>query len=499
MNKKGESAFPWLAMLCLGLVFLFLFLHQRSIESERKPRLVLLFATCTLNKNYMAPYNPAVEYTPNFKQFAKESVVFTRHQTEIGSSGSAFASLYTGMLVYHHGVYYHPAWLSDENYLIAEAFRDNGYDTFFWNAHILASADWNYAQGIQPQNIIRKWLKDKRSLSIRDLKFKSILDRLRSDPKYSAYVQVNFTVTHYPYTLFSPLATTLTYCRNFPKECSDVTKEDIEYYLPLFDSSSENLRRDFDGTVKSLKLKPEEIKKFIAVVEIAYKSDVAVLDSIFGETIHAIQMTGILDDSLIVFTSDHGEVLYKKNSLYHWEHGNLEPEVIAIPLMIRLPKPNTHQRSYNGVSRIMDVFPTVAALCGMKTRWPRPPDGVDLSVGVLGKKSPPQLIAYSHDKVPHPSSGITDLKRLIVQARTEDTIYRFESMPRETAKLEVFDLSKKDEFENLFDPKNVTHQQMRRSLELYKDNLVRNYKQETEDPQKWEEVRENLRSLGYVH
>ncbi len=51
------------------------------------PRLVLLYATCTVNKNYLQPYNEA-RSTPSLAAFAKKSAVFTNHQTESGVLGT---------------------------------------------------------------------------------------------------------------------------------------------------------------------------------------------------------------------------------------------------------------------------------------------------------------------------------------------------------------------------------------------------------------------------
>ena len=56
-----------------------------------RPRLVLLYATCTLAKDFLSPYDDAVSWTPEIGRFAGRGVVFRRHQTEAGLSGVAFA------------------------------------------------------------------------------------------------------------------------------------------------------------------------------------------------------------------------------------------------------------------------------------------------------------------------------------------------------------------------------------------------------------------------
>ena len=61
-----------------------------------QPRLVLLFAPCTVSTAFLSPYNEEVDFTPNLQAFAERSVVFQRHQTEAGQSGPAYAAIFSG-------------------------------------------------------------------------------------------------------------------------------------------------------------------------------------------------------------------------------------------------------------------------------------------------------------------------------------------------------------------------------------------------------------------
>jgi arylsulfatase A-like enzyme len=83
--------------------------------------LVLLYATCTVNKDYLGPYEPAVSYTPALDDFARSSLVFENHQTESGQSGIAFASIFSGTQATEHGVFVNPSRLPDDVLVIPEA------------------------------------------------------------------------------------------------------------------------------------------------------------------------------------------------------------------------------------------------------------------------------------------------------------------------------------------------------------------------------------------
>ncbi len=57
------------------------------------------------------------------------------------------------------------------------------------------------------------------------------------------------------------------------------------------------------------------------VVELLNKSTLFDPDSLFGSVVETIRDHGLFDDAAIVFTADHGEVLYRKNARFQWSHG----------------------------------------------------------------------------------------------------------------------------------------------------------------------------------
>src|SRR5262249_20754945 len=158
--------------------------------------------------------------------------------------------------------------------------------------------------------IILRRPQDGMTLTENDDRLMAILKRLKADPKYKAYIQLNFTLTHSPYSWYSNSTTTQAFCQDFPEECKRITFEDIKKYLPIHEKNYGDLSYHFDETVKRLGLAPQDVSKMAAVLEVAYKSCVHRLDDRFGATISAIQKAGIFDQSLVVFTADHGEILY---------------------------------------------------------------------------------------------------------------------------------------------------------------------------------------------
>jgi arylsulfatase A-like enzyme len=300
-------------------------------QAPPEPRLVLLYAPCTLNREYLSPYDPAVDFTPALAAFSRDATVFERNTTESGQSGIAYASLFTGLQAPDHGVWRNPTDLDPSLYTIAEAFRDRGYETFFWAGHRLANNGYGFDQGVAASNVVRLGL-----WAIHD-RFEAIIEKLQNDPDYRAFIVTNFSVTHTPYNSDTRLA----FCSLYPDHCdaAQPSENSIETYLRIHRDQHRHLSHDFPATVAELKLSDAEVREYAAVMEMLYKANVRRLDELFGNVLQRIREAGLYDESLIAFTADHGESLFRDNTLFKWGHGfELRPEVLTTPLIVRGPE-----------------------------------------------------------------------------------------------------------------------------------------------------------------
>lgn len=469
------------------------------------PRLVVLYSTCTLNKNHLSPYNRDVDFTPHLDAFADNSLVFERHQTEAGQSGVAYASLFTGVQADKHGVYYHPTPLRDDLYLISEAFADAGYEVFFWSGHGMAASDLNYGQGVPSANVMETML-----LGI-DPKFQQILERLEREPDYKAFVMTTFSVTHSHYNFRAGVLPA--FLEEYPHALDDLGDEQFETYRQIFLNNLFELTYDFPSLVEAKQLNGVDIAKLSATVEIMYRACVHSLDQLFGGLMEAVEKHGLLDDSLIAFTADHGELLYRKNALFPWTHGyQLAPEVLGVPFIVYAGD-RVEAGAYENVTRSIDVFPTLAGLCNFKLRAEREIDGVDVLALAERVATSDDLLAYSHTAMRSPiglnKSGDryfdqffpdSDPELMWVRIRDGDTAYKWRNLDGTEWGYEVFDLqSDPRETHNLYDPSIRAHREFARRLSDYKTRLVDAYHSPSPLSKSREEVmQQRLKSLGYV-
>lgn len=266
--------------------------------------------------------------------------------------------------------------------------------------------------------------------------------------------------------------------------------------------------------VRDLGLGPSDVAKLAQVVEVYYKLSVRLLDHCFGRLIDTIRAAGLLEDSLIAFTADHGETLYRDDTLFKWTHGlEAAPDAIQVPLMVRLPGARHRAGIFDGISRSIDVYPTLAGLSGFSVGRKDGVDGVDLSSAILGRDPPPVERAFSHTTLLgpelvqqfrgwlvseyHPSTA-PDL--MWVSVREKDLYARLRKLDGGRWGIDLSDFSRVTGARDLaFDPGSRKHRELARELERYKAHLLaaydrlgrRNSLQESE-------ARERLRALGYI-
>jgi arylsulfatase A-like enzyme len=479
--------------------------------ADPQPRLVLLFAPCTVNAKRLSPYDESVGFTPELRAFAKRSVVFARHQTETPQSGPAYASIFSGAQADHHQVYRNPSRLPDDVYVIAESFAENGYETFYWIGHPAASVKTNFHQGIQAGNIVNG------HLTASAPRFDEILERLALDEGYKAFVITTPVLTHSPYRTEPWEA----FHQRYPHAANGIGREKATRLAELYRANFHLLTWNFDVGAQQLGLSGERLEELVRAVELLYASTLSELDQVFGDLVAAIDARGLEDASLIAFTADHGEVMYRPNALFKWSHGlQLAPEALNVPLIIRAPGLGAGR--YEGVTRSIDVFPTLAGLSGISIPPEHGVQGEDLSGALLGREPAPRLVAPSHTAVlvetvfkqmyqPRWKRGWAvarglfprvDVNLIWVSIRDGDTVYKSKKVGGDRWGNQVFDLAADPaERIDLHDPANPRHSEMAASLASYKARLVGKSSQSAGgDPSQLPEEKEAelLKGLGYI-
>lgn len=105
----------------------------------------------------------------------------------------------------------------------------------------------------------------------------------------------------------------------------------------------------------------------------AYAAELAYADELLGRVLERLRDRGVLDGTLVVVTSDHGEELYEHGSFDHVR--TVYREVLEIPLVVAGPRV-TPGRVVHDVADLTDVVPTLLDLLGLDAAIGPQLDGV---------------------------------------------------------------------------------------------------------------------------
>jgi len=94
-----------------------------------------------------------------------------------------------------------------------------------------------------------------------------------------------------------------------------------------------------------------------------YRREVAWVDRHVGAVLDRLRGRGAYDDSLIVFTADHGEALGDHHHVGHVEY--LYESQVRVPLIVKLPGNTGAGGIRTDLAGLIDVLPTVAARTGV--------------------------------------------------------------------------------------------------------------------------------------
>ena len=110
-------------------------------------------------------------------------------------------------------------------------------------------------------------------------------------------------------------------------------------------------------TSKNMKINVVRQKKAVG----GYYASVAYMDAQVGKVMAALKKAGLDDNTIVIFTSDHG---YHLGEHDFWAKVSLHEESAMVPLIISVPgkKPAVCR----SLTELLDLYPTIAGLCGLK-------------------------------------------------------------------------------------------------------------------------------------
>jgi iduronate 2-sulfatase len=175
-----------------------------------------------------------------------------------------------------------------------------------------------------------------------------ILERCAKHPERPFFLAVGFFRPHTPYV--APKA----YYDLYPKEQMPVVQGIAEDQKDIPKAALMSYKKEQDKLTDDLRRQARQ----------AYYASVSFMDAQAGRVLDALDRLGLRENTVVVFTSDHG---YHLGEHGLWQKQSLFEESTRVPLIIAGPgvaKAGSVAASPVG---LIDLYPTLAELCGVKT------------------------------------------------------------------------------------------------------------------------------------
>ncbi len=279
----------------------------------RRPH-VFVFVIDSLRRDYLSPYNDTVTFTPAIDAFARESTIFTKAFTRYGATGLSVPSIWVGGMILH-------------------------------KQYVLPFAPMNALHALLDRHQYSRWISQDNIVEIVTPRTSTLepLDKGRGVADFRMCSTVDELTSRLD--RLTP---------DGPPAFMWTLPQDVHVAV---------LNREGDRPVDG-----GGYDGFVA----PYASRVRRVDTCFGRFIDALKARRLYDDSLIVFTSDHGDSLGEEGRRGHAY--TVFPEVVQVPLLVHLPAyaRDQFEARTDALAFTTDITPTLYALLGHTLAPPSP-------------------------------------------------------------------------------------------------------------------------------
>ncbi len=267
---------------------------------------IFIITVDSLRRDYLAPYNSQVDFTPSIAKFAQEGIAMKNSFTRYGGTGLSEPSIWVGGMMIHQ----------------------------------------QYVTPFSPMNSMQRVLEeyDYKMFVSRD----SILQTVVAETPKVKLLDEGVQTMNYD------LCRTLTELE---------PKLDAASHGPVFAyTQPQNIHISAINREGGKAIDDGNYGTFYA----PYASRLKRLDGCFGDFIQKLKNRGIYDSSIVVLTADHGDSLGEEG---RWGHAyTIFPEILRVPLIIHLPASmrDRYVTRPEALSFNSDLSPTIHYLLGKR-------------------------------------------------------------------------------------------------------------------------------------
>jgi arylsulfatase A-like enzyme len=331
----------------------------------KRPNIVLI-SIDTLRADHVSCYGYKRQTTPEIDRIASEGMLFKNAFSSAVWTPPAHASMLTGLYPSQHGTVDFRK-LDPSIPTIAEVLTKNGYKTvgFVNNPAVgeFVGLDRGFTEffelwkGVTSNNLLvrgvhflyRNWLsflgKLDHGAQKTNMSVKNWLRNNAADEK-PFFMFLHYIEPHNPIDAPHPFKIKFVE----PNGHSNIDEEKLGKvaYNPLICYTD------------SLQLNEAEKERLISL----YDGEIAYVDAMVGDIMDTFREKGILDETMVIITADHGEHFGEHG---HYSHvSSLYEPIVHIPFIIRSPGTFKAAGTFAAPVQHVDIFPTILELLSLK-------------------------------------------------------------------------------------------------------------------------------------
>jgi choline-sulfatase len=343
---------------------------------------VLLIMVDQLAASWLPVYGHGLVQAPSIAALAAEGVVFESAYCASPLCAPSRSSLLTGRLPSRTGVYDNAAELRASEPTVTHRLRAAGYATclsgkmHFVGPDQLHGFEQRLTTDVYPADL--DWTPDWRLPATERLPWYHTMESVLAPGVCTASMQMDYDdeVAHRAVRKLHDLARDrggqpffLTVSFTNPHDPWELRPRYWELYadaeidlpavgpIPREQADPHSLRlRDMSG-IDDVALTEQQVRR----ARHGYYAAVSYVDERIGQVLEALSGTGLADDTIVVFTADHGELLGERGL---WYKMAFFEAAARVPLIVRAPGASAGDRVAAPVSQL-DLAPTLLDLCGL--------------------------------------------------------------------------------------------------------------------------------------
>jgi arylsulfatase A-like enzyme len=303
---------------------------------------------------------------------ANESVVFHNAVATMPVCAPYRGTLLTGQYPLTHGIFYNDKPLATDANSMGKIFKQAGYKTGYigkWHLNGHANGEHPFAARDKPIPKERRqgfdyWKVREVTHDYNNSFYFDENDEKHFWKGYDVFPQTDSAIGFIRNNKNAPFLLVLSWG---PPQNPYMTAP--KKYRDMYDASKLKVRPNV----------PEAMQDSARMILKGYYAHCTAIDDAMGQLLKVLEDENIADNTIIVFTSDHGDMLLSKGVLRKqrpWD------ESILVPMLLRYPAKYGHQRiDIKKPIGTPDLLPTLLGLSGIKI--PKSIQGVDVSAGII--------------------------------------------------------------------------------------------------------------------